>query len=98
MAAMETFGMKPSVVESIRHYAQLHGLDSVILFGSRANGSQRPKSDIDLALSGGDQTLFILDVEEFAPTLLAFDYVNLDGPVQQKLRERIAREGKVLYG
>lgn len=46
---------------------------------------------------GGDQVRFTLDVEEEAPTLLSFDFVNMDGPVSQELEARVAQEGVVLY-
>ena len=51
----------------------------------------------DLAVFGGDQVRFTLDVEEEAPTLLSFDFVNMDDPVSQELKERVAQEGVVLY-
>ena len=73
---MENTGIKQSVLESIVECARRHGLARVVLFGSRARGSHRPKSDIDLALAGGDQTRFVLDLEEEAPTLLRFDFVD----------------------
>ncbi len=90
-------GLKTEVIEEIADCAREHGLDSVVLFGSRARGDYQPKSDVDLAVSGGDQTRFALDVEERVPTLLKFDFVNLDGPVQQELRDSIAREGVTIY-
>lgn len=90
-------GLKTEVMEGIADCARAHGLDVVVLFGSRARGDHRPKSDVDLAVSGGDQTRFVLDVEERVPTLLKFDFVNLDGPVQQELREAIAWEGVTIY-
>lgn len=40
---------------------------------------------------------FILDAEEAVPTLLAFDFVDLNGPVQDELRRIIEREGVCLY-
>ena len=74
--------------------AKACGLSRLILFGSRARGDNRERSDIDLAVSGGDR--FSLDVEEL-PTLLSFDVVNLDGAVQPELLESIRREGITLY-
>lgn len=93
----EDTGLKPAVGEAIRELARQHGLSAVTLFGSRARGTHRPKSDIDLALSGGDVRGFILDAEEAVPTLLAFDFVDLNGPVQDELRRIIEREGVYLY-
>ncbi|USF27591.1 hypothetical protein N510_002547 [Firmicutes bacterium ASF500] len=76
--------------------AEACGLSRLILFGSRARGDNRERSDIDLAVSGGDVVRFSLDVEEL-PTLLSFDVVNLDGAVQPELLESIRREGITLY-
>ena len=76
--------------------AETCGLSRLILFGSRARGDNRERSDIDLAVSGGDVVRFSLDVEEL-PTLLSVDVVNLDGAVQPELLESIRREGITLY-
>lgn len=95
--SMVDTGIKENVLESIRAVARRCGVLRVVLFGSRARGEHRPKSDIDLAVFGGDQVRFALDVEEEAPTLLSFDFVNMDGPVSQELEERVAQEGVVLY-
>ena len=40
---------------------------------------------------------FRLDIDDEIRTLLMFDVVNLDGPVQERLREEIEREGIVIY-
>lgn len=83
--------------KSIQQLAQEHGIHKVILFGSRARGDNRERSDIDLAVQGGDILHFTLDVEDKVPTLLFFDVVNLDEYVQPELLESIQKEGKVLY-
>ena len=77
--------------------AKKYDVDKVILFGSRARGDFKTKSDIDLACTGGDSIGFILAVEEETSTLLRFDIVNLDFSVQPRLRESIQKEGVVLY-
>ncbi|WP_317424666.1 nucleotidyltransferase domain-containing protein [uncultured Acidaminococcus sp.] len=89
--------LKPAVRQAVIALAQEYGLKKVILFGSRARGDNRERSDIDLAVQGGDTVRFALDVEEKAPTLLFFDVVNLDQPVQPELLESIKREGIILY-
>ena len=91
------FGLSDRLLSEITELARTHGLDRVVLFGSRARGDYRDKSDIDLAVSGGDVNAFALDVEEETHTLLPFDVVNLDGSVQRELLESIAREGCVIY-
>ena len=73
---------------------------SVILFGSRAYGDADPRSDIDLAISAPQLNLrswlnMKLLAEE-APTLLSITLVRLeDSP--SELRERVLKEGVVLY-
>ena len=68
-----------------------------MLFGSRARGDNWERSDVDLAVAGGDVVRFSLDVDEELPMLLMFDVVNLDGPVQPELLEEIQRDGVLLY-
>ena len=41
-----------NVYEQIRTFAADAGARKVVLFGSRAKGVNRPKSDIDLAVAG----------------------------------------------
>ena len=72
-------------------------MDKVILFGSRARGDHKYRSDIDLAVTGGDSTRFAVDADEVIRTLIMFDVVNLDGVVQEALRKAIEREGKIIY-
>lgn len=93
----EKTGIKDKVIEEIRDLARQYDVEKVILFGSRARGDYKERSDIDLAVSGGNAVRFGVDVEEYISTLLMFDIVNLDEPVQEELRVSIDREGKVLY-
>lgn len=94
---MHETGIRPLVLQEIRELAEKYNLNKVILFGSRARGDYKPKSDIDLAVSGGDCIRFSLDVEEDTSTLLFFDVVNLDGAVQKELLESIEKEGVCIY-
>ena len=89
--------LNPEIQPSIIDLAKEHGIGKVILFGSRARGDCRERSDIDLAIQGGDTLRFSLDVEEKVPTLLFFDVVDLDSSVQPELLESIKREGIILY-
>ncbi|MCI8929161.1 MAG: nucleotidyltransferase domain-containing protein [Lachnospiraceae bacterium] len=90
-------GIREAVLTEIRDLAEKYGLERVVLFGSRARGDYKKTSDIDLAVTGGNITLFTLDVEEETSTLLSFDVVNLDGSVQEELRKSIEQEGRLLY-
>lgn len=90
-------GIALNVIEEICELAQKYNIDKVILFGSRARGDYRRVSDIDLAITGGEIDEFSIDVDEKTSTLLEFDIVNLDGSVQEQLRQSIQREGRILY-
>ncbi len=94
---MKETGIQPLVMQEIRELAQKYNLDKVILFGSRARGDYKLRSDIDLAISGGNCVRFALEVEENTSTLLFFDIVNLDGVVQKELLESIQKEGVSVY-
>ena len=91
------YGLSPELTASIIALAQKHDLDRLILFGSRARGDYRPRSDVDLAALGGDISRFALDVDEQTPTLLMFDVVDLGRDVQPELLLEIERDGIVLY-
>ena len=93
---MEHTGIKPKVIEEIRTFARKYNIDKVILFGSRARGDYRRTSDIDLAVVGGDFARFALDVDEETSTLLEYDIVDLDEPMQPELLESIQKEGKII--
>lgn len=89
--------LKEEIRKGIVALAERHGVEQVILFGSRARGDNWERSDIDLAARGGDIVRFTLDVDDVLPTLLMFDVVNLDGPVQPELLKAIEQDGIVLY-
>lgn len=85
------------VVKDIERFARKNDIRKVILFGSRARGDHSERSDVDLAVSGGNALDFYCDMEEEAWTLLLFDVVNLDRGVSGKLQAEIDRDGIVLY-
>ena len=91
------YGLKTSLLQSIKELAKKYNIQKVVLFGSRARGDHKERSDIDLAVSGGDIVGFTFAVEEETPTLLMFDVVNLDKEVQQDLLASIKKEGVVLF-
>lgn len=94
---MDNTGIKPKVIEEIIDFAIKYGIEKVILFGSRARGDYRLRSDIDLAITGGDKVRFSLDVDDETSTLLKYDIVDMDGAMNPELLESIQREGKILY-
>lgn len=90
-------GIKYKVVKEIIQLAQENDVKKVILFGSRARGDYKERSDIDLAFCGGNSSQFILSVDEETSTLLEFDIIDLDKPIREELQESIDREGVLLY-
>ena len=54
-------------------------------------------SDIDLAVKGGDIDKFAVAMEEETSTLLKFDIVDMEKPIQENLLKAIQKEGVVLY-
>ena len=86
-----------NIMRQIETFAKECFLDRVILFGSRARGTNRERSDIDLAVSGGNQSRFEELLEEEADTLLSFDVINMDGVASRKMKDNIQREGVLLY-
>jgi len=94
---MRKTGIKPMVIEEICDIARKYNVQKVVLFGSRARGNFKEKSDIDLAVQGGDFIRFMLDVNEETSTLLKFDIINLDEEIQEELRDTIKKEGKIVY-
>ena len=94
---MRETGIKPIVIEEICDIARKYNVQKVILFGSRARGDFKTKSDIDLAVQGGDFIRFMLNVNEETSTLLKFDIINLDEEIQGELRKAIKKEGIIVY-
>ena len=75
-------------------------VERVILFGSRARGDNRVRSDIDIAVAcpraSQREWLDLCDAVDDADTLLPVDLVRLD-TVGEPIKSRILREGRVLY-
>ena len=86
------------VYAQIRDFAADAGVGRVILFGSRAKGAARPKSDIDLAVEGcADFAELERHLQDDLWSLLKVDVIDLDAPISDALRHEIAATGKVLY-
>lgn len=92
------YNIPDRVMHDIFRFAQKNGITKVILFGSRARGTHTERSDIDLAVSGGNYLDFYYNVQEETHTLLIFDVVNLDQKISEELKKEIERDGVVIYG
>lgn len=84
--------------DQIVREAKRAGAKRVVLFGSRARGNNRSKSDIDIAVEGCTNCNTLRDaLDNEVETLLGIDLVDLDTTRSEELRREIARDGVVLY-
>ena len=91
--------LREEIKQQIIDLAQRYDLSKVILFGSRARGDNRERSDIDLAIAGelADCIEFSLAAEEEISTLLMFDFVIIDKTLSPELQAAIEKDGVILY-
>lgn len=83
--------------EDIIKIAKKNGIKKIILFGSRARGDNSERSDIDLAVCGGNASDFYYDIEEEAWTLLMFDVIDMDKNISKELQTEIERDSIIIY-
>ncbi len=96
------FGLRPEVIEKIcsvfAHYPQV---DTVLLYGSRAKGTFKDGSDIDLTIKGADLNLTVLNrIDNELDDLLlpwVFDLSIYTQIQSSELIEHIDRVGIVFY-
>jgi uncharacterized protein len=96
------FGLPPGRHERICNAIRLFpSIDSVIIFGSRALGTCRPASDLDLAVFGENITFtdilrlrIVLDELPYGYTYDVLDYSKISSP---ELREHIDQHGLPFY-
>jgi len=101
MTATE-FGLPPATMATIRHIlAEVPAVEKAVIYGSRAKGTHRPGSDIDLTLFGDALNLDTLGqiatrLEEspipYQVDLSVFKLIEHAG-----LRQHIERVGQVFY-
>jgi uncharacterized protein len=81
-------------------FRRFPAISEVVVYGSRAKGTHRPESDIDLALMGIDdevQAETVADELEELPLPYQFDVKAYNSIKHVPLQEHIARVGVSLY-
>ena len=88
-----------NVYEQIVEFAKEFNVEKVILFGSRARGTNNEKSDIDIAIYGCNNFEKLKDkIDEELWSLLNVDIINMNSKyVSDELIKEIEKDGVVLY-
>lgn len=66
------------VIEEVAKLCKSFHAKEIILYGSRARGTARERSDIDIAVTGVDDFDRLVESIEALPTLYSVDIVNMD--------------------
>lgn len=85
------------VISRIVWICETHGVKQVYLFGSRAKGTARRTSDIDVAVSGAADFEQLKEEMEEIPTLYTIDLLNLDVCKNEYLLEDIRQYGRKIF-
>ncbi|KJS21207.1 MAG: DNA polymerase III subunit beta [Clostridiaceae bacterium BRH_c20a] len=77
-------------------------IEKAVIFGSRAKGSNKPGSDVDIAIYGDNITFNTVSalharLEEEGPLPYLFDVVDFTHLGHKELKEHINRVGEVIY-
>lgn len=91
------YNLPDRVLREIFLFARKHSITKVVLFGSRARGTNTERSDIDIAVYGGNFDAFYWDIKEKVHSLLMFDIVQADTPISNELKTEIEKDGVVIY-
>ena len=86
----------------LQEIAALDVVDAIYLFGSRARGDNRDRSDIDIAVlcprATKKEWLSILNIVENADTLLMIDCIRLDEELTtSSLYQQIEKDKQLIY-
>lgn len=89
------------VMQQLIACAKKYPIQQLILFGSRARGDNRERSDYDIAvyatkMSELDKAKFYLDVEDIH-TLHKIDIVYIDSYVREEFLHNIEKDGIPIY-
>ncbi len=98
---MKDIGLAPHELDLLQDvFRRFPAISEVTLYGSRAKGTYRPESDVDLALIGVEDDLQAEAVAgelDELPLPYRFDVKAYSRIKYGPLREHIARVGVVLY-
>lgn len=82
------------VISEIAKLCRNFHAKEVILYGSRAKGTARERSDIDIAVTGVKNFDILEEKIEKLPTLYSVDLLNMDTCRNDLLKEDIRQYGR----
>ena len=82
------------VITEVARLCRFFHAEEVILYGSRAKGTARERSDIDIAVSAVEDFDKLVEKVEELPTLYSVDLLNMDTCKNQLLLEDIRQYGR----
>ena len=91
------YNLPDRILRELCSFARKYSVSKIILFGSRARGTNTERSDIDIAVYGGDFDSFYWDVKEKIHSLLMFDIIEADASVSDELKQEIEKDGVTIY-
>lgn len=91
------YDLPERVIRELFSFATKQSVRKIILFGSRARGNNTERSDVDIAVYGGDFDSFYWDIKENIHSLLMFDVINADDSISEELKKEIKKDGVVIY-
>ena len=89
------------ILSELRHIFKKYPIQKVLLFGSRARGDFKKTSDVDLAvfsenISDREFNLIVDEINEI-DTPLSFDVVHFEKLKKDSLKEKILKDGVLIY-
>ena len=82
------------VIEEVTRLCREFRAKKILLYGSRAKGTARERSDIDIAVTGVEVFDTLAEAVDELPTLYSVDLLNLDTCKNQLLLEDIKQYGR----
>ena len=91
------YNLPDRVLRELSSFARKYTVMKIVLFGSRARGTNTERSDIDIAVYGGEFDQFYWEVKENIHSLLMFDIIQADAAISDELKQEIEKDGVTIY-
>ena len=91
------YDLSDRILRELSFLAHKYSVTKIVLFGSRARGTNTERSYIDIAVYGGEFDRFYWDVKEKIHSLLMFDIVQADAAISDELKQEIEKDGVTIY-